>query len=61
MLEIARAARPDLDIAARAHSDPEVATLESLGVNLAVMGERELAARMLEYARARLATAVPLR
>jgi CPA2 family monovalent cation:H+ antiporter-2 len=54
-LEIARAARPDLDVAARTHSEPEMARLESLGVGLVVMGERELASRMLDYARRSLA------
>ena len=57
VLEIARAARPELDIVARAHSEPAVTKLEALGVSLAVMGERELAARMAEYARARLGNA----
>ena len=51
VLEIARATRPELDVVARAHSEPEVAKLEALGVSLAVMGERELAARMAAYAR----------
>ena len=59
VLEIARAARPDLDVVARAHSEPEVARLESLGVGLAVMGERELAVRMLGYARESLGVADP--
>jgi CPA2 family monovalent cation:H+ antiporter-2 len=50
VLELARAANPAIDVVARAHSEPELARLESLGVGLAVMGERELAMSMLEYA-----------
>jgi len=45
--EKARTLRPDIRIIARAHSDDEVAHLEKLGVGHVVMGERELAARML--------------
>ncbi|WP_375197194.1 YbaL family putative K(+) efflux transporter [Sphingobium sp.] len=45
--EHARHLNPDLQVIARAHSDAEVAHLESLGVPHVVMGERELAARML--------------
>ncbi|WP_176590245.1 YbaL family putative K(+) efflux transporter [Sphingobium sp. EM0848] len=43
----ARRLNPDLQVIARAHSDAEVAHLEGLGVPHVVMGERELAARML--------------
>jgi monovalent cation:H+ antiporter-2, CPA2 family len=50
VLELARAANPSIDVVARAHSEPELERLESLGVGLAVMGERELAMSMLEYA-----------
>ncbi|PZU11172.1 MAG: Kef family K(+) transporter [Sphingobium sp.] len=45
--EHARHLNPTLTVIARAHSDAEVAHLESLGVPYIVMGERELAARML--------------
>lgn len=45
--EHARHLNPNLKVIARAHSDAEVAHLESLGVPHIVMGERELAARML--------------
>ena len=45
--EHARHLNPTLNVIARAHSDAEVAHLESLGVGHIVMGERELAARML--------------
>ena len=43
----ARHLNPDLQVIARAHSDAEVKHLEGLGVPHVVMGERELAARML--------------
>jgi len=45
--EHARHLNPDLQVIARAHSDAEVSHLERLGVPHVVMGERELAARML--------------
>ncbi|MCP1468636.1 CPA2 family monovalent cation:H+ antiporter-2 [Sphingobium sp. OAS761] len=45
--EHARHLKPDLHVIARAHSDAEVAHLERLGVPDVVMGERELAGRML--------------
>ncbi|UZW57011.1 Kef family K(+) transporter [Sphingobium sp. JS3065] len=45
--EHARHLNPDLQVIARAHSDAEVAHLEGLGVPHVVMGERELAAKML--------------
>lgn len=45
--EHARHLNPTLTVIARAHSDAEVAHLESLGVPHIVMGERELAGRML--------------
>ncbi|AMK24205.1 MULTISPECIES: YbaL family putative K(+) efflux transporter [unclassified Sphingobium] len=43
----ARRLNPNLQVIARAHSDAEVAHLEGLGVPHVVMGERELAAKML--------------
>ncbi|WP_443971984.1 YbaL family putative K(+) efflux transporter [Sphingobium sp. CR28] len=48
--EKARELRPDLEIIARAHSDDEVRNLERRGAQQVVMGERELARRMLELA-----------
>lgn len=45
--EHARHLNPQLEVIARAHSDAEVAHLEALGVRHIVMGERELAGRML--------------
>ena len=50
VVEQARAANPDLEIIARAHSAAAVGHLEELGCSLAVMGEHEIAMRMLEHA-----------
>lgn len=47
VVEAARAIRPDLHVVARAHSDAEVAHLEAAGAGEVVMGEREIANRML--------------
>ena len=46
----ARAANPSLDILARAHSDAAVDHLNKLGANLVVLGESEIADRMVERA-----------
>jgi CPA2 family monovalent cation:H+ antiporter-2 len=46
----ARTANPALDILARAHSNAAVDHLKKLGANLVVMGESEIADRMLERA-----------
>ncbi len=46
--EHARHLNPKLQVIARAHSDAEVAHLEGIGVPHVVMGERELATRMLQ-------------
>ncbi len=43
----ARAAKPDLSIIARAHSDEEVAHLKLHGANLVIMGEEEIAKAMI--------------
>lgn len=45
--EHARVLNPDIRVIARAHSDAEVEHLERLGVSDVVMGEREIANRML--------------
>ena len=50
VVEQARALNPGLEIVARAHSDATVEHLSRLGANLTVMGEREIARRMLEAA-----------
>ncbi|WP_147157115.1 YbaL family putative K(+) efflux transporter [Reyranella soli] len=47
----ARSANPALDILARAHSNAAVDHLKKLGANLVVLGESEIADRMLERAR----------
>ncbi len=46
----ARSANPALDILARAHSNAAVDHLKKLGANLVVLGESEIADRMLERA-----------
>jgi len=55
IVEQARAANPDLDIIARAHFDAEVEYLSGLGANVVIMGEREIARSMSEYAHAKKA------
>jgi len=50
IVERARELRPAIDIVARTHSEGEFSKLEALGVGRVVMGERELARSMLEYA-----------
>jgi CPA2 family monovalent cation:H+ antiporter-2 len=50
VVEQARAANPSLEIIARAHSDVEQTTLNKLGANYTVMGEREIAQGMMDYA-----------
>ncbi|HET7681051.1 MAG TPA: YbaL family putative K(+) efflux transporter [Xanthobacteraceae bacterium] len=54
LIEQARAANPDLEIIARAHSDEEVEYLTKLGANLIIMGEREIARGILERITRRL-------
>ena len=51
IVQQARAANPSLEILARAHSDEAAAHLGALGATLVVMGEREIAERMLKHAR----------
>ncbi|BAM90481.1 putative potassium efflux transporter YbaL [Bradyrhizobium oligotrophicum S58] len=48
IVEQARAANPALHIVARAHSDAEVDHLKSLGADIVIMGEREIARGMIE-------------
>ncbi|GLH76473.1 sodium:proton antiporter [Bradyrhizobium sp. SSBR45G] len=48
IVEQARAANPALHIVARAHSDAEVDHLKSLGADVVIMGEREIARGMIE-------------
>jgi CPA2 family monovalent cation:H+ antiporter-2 len=51
IVEQARAANPALEILARAHSDAGVEHLDSLGANLVISGEREIADRIVERVR----------
>jgi len=51
IVQQARAANPGLDILARAHSSATVEHFEKLGANLIVLGETEIAHRMLERGR----------
>ncbi|UFZ05012.1 Kef family K(+) transporter [Bradyrhizobium ontarionense] len=48
IVEQARSANPALRIVARAHSDAEVDHLKSLGADVVIMGEREIARGMIE-------------
>lgn len=50
IVEKARLINPHLRIIARAHSDEEVAHLEKLGADLTIMGEKEIAKRMVDQA-----------
>jgi CPA2 family monovalent cation:H+ antiporter-2 len=52
IVEQARKANPQLPIVARAHFDGEVDHLLKLGANQVIMGEREIAQAMLDFARA---------
>jgi len=44
----ARAANPNINVVARAHSDAEVEHLKGLGANTVIMGEREIARGIVE-------------
>ena len=50
IVEQARKANPALEIVARAHSDAEQANLNKLGASHTIMGEREIAQGMFDYA-----------
>ena len=50
IVELARQLRPGIDLVVRTHSASELQALEALQVGRVVMGERELANGMLEYA-----------
>jgi CPA2 family monovalent cation:H+ antiporter-2 len=51
VVQQARTVNPTLDILARAHTDAAVEHLSGLGASLVVLGEREIAERMIERAR----------
>jgi monovalent cation:H+ antiporter-2, CPA2 family len=55
IVQQARAANPNSQIIARAHSDAEVEHLNSLGADTVIMGEREIARGMIEDFSARQA------
>jgi len=57
IVEQGRAANPAIEIIARAHSDEEVAHLQRYGADLVIMGENEIAHRMVERALGRRAAA----
>jgi CPA2 family monovalent cation:H+ antiporter-2 len=50
IIELAHTLKPGIDIVVRTHSDSEFNALQDLKVGRVVMGERELAFGMLEYA-----------
>jgi CPA2 family monovalent cation:H+ antiporter-2 len=50
IIEQARAINPSLPIIARAHTDAEVEHLQKLGADITIMGEREIAAAMVQHA-----------
>jgi K+:H+ antiporter len=50
IVELSRANKPGIDLVVRTHSASELAALEAMHVGRVVMGERELAYGMLEYA-----------
>lgn len=50
IIELARQANPRIDTAVRTHSEGELAHLERQGVGTAIMGERELALGLIDYA-----------
>lgn len=52
IVELARKINPKIKVYARAHSDAEVAHLQTLGADLIVSGEREIADAMIEKASA---------
>ena len=52
IIELARERNPGIAVVARAHSDHEVQHLEHCGANRTIMGEREIARRMVEDAAA---------
>ena len=53
IVQQARRANPDLPIVARAHFDAEVEHLLAMGASQVMMGEREIALAMLDFAKSR--------
>jgi monovalent cation:H+ antiporter-2, CPA2 family len=57
IIELARTLRPGINTAVRTHSEGEIAHLERRqSVGVAIMGERELAFGLMDYALQRLGT-----
>ncbi len=56
IIEMAKAAKPDLPIIARAHSDAEVEHLTGLGAGTVIMGEREIARGIIDSVAASIGT-----
>jgi CPA2 family monovalent cation:H+ antiporter-2 len=50
ILELARRVNPRIDTVVRTHGDSDLAYLQRQGVGMALMGERELAFGMMDYA-----------
>jgi len=50
ILELARRVNPGIDTVVRTHGDSDLAYLQRQGVGMALMGERELAFGMMDYA-----------
>ena len=50
IIERARSVNPSIEVVARAHSDAEVEYLKHHGAGIVIMGEREVARKMIEYA-----------
>jgi CPA2 family monovalent cation:H+ antiporter-2 len=58
VLELARSLNPSIHAVVRTHSEEEAALLEAVeGVGLVMMGEREVALGMADYAMQRLGVA----
>ncbi len=53
IVERARALNPSIEVIVRAHSDAEVEHLKHHGAEVVIMGEREIARRMIDHATAR--------
>jgi CPA2 family monovalent cation:H+ antiporter-2 len=56
IVQQARAANPKIQIIARAHTDAEVEHLTTLGADIAIFGEREIARGMIEEFESRITT-----
>ncbi len=50
IVELARDLNPAIDTAVRTHSEAEIGLLDQQGIGMAIMGERELAFSLTQYA-----------